>query len=128
VSDFLSISGSNLDEFYSVRVAGLRGLVREGVMTPSSDGLAPAEQLARIDEDARALMVRQQDCWRALKALLRRERIEVLGAKEVRAADVRALENYFLAQVFPILTPLAIDPAHPFPVHRQRRIRDGAKS
>jgi polyphosphate kinase len=112
---FLSISGSNLDEFYSVRVAGLRGLVREGVMTPSSDGLAPAQQLARIDEDARALMVRQQDCWRVLKALLRREKIEVLGAKEVRAADVRALENYFLAQVFPILTPLAIDPAHPFP-------------
>jgi polyphosphate kinase len=112
---FLSISGTNLDEFYSVRVAGLRGLVRAGVTTPSSDGLPPIEQLARIDEDARALMARQQECWRALKGLLKAERIEVLAAREVRAADVRALESYFLEQVFPILTPLAIDPAHPFP-------------
>ena len=59
---FLSISASNLDEFYSVRVAGLRGLVREGVHTPSADGLSPTEQLRRIDADARALMMRQQEC------------------------------------------------------------------
>jgi polyphosphate kinase len=112
---FLSISGSNLDEFYSVRVAGLRGLVREGVMTPSSDGLAPAEQLARIDEDARALMMRQQACWRELKTLLAAEGIEVLGARDLTPEDVDTLERHFLEQVFPILTPLAIDPAHPFP-------------
>ncbi len=112
---FLSISGSNLDEFYSVRVAGLRGLVREGVMTPSSDGLSPAEQLARIDEDARALMMRQQACWRELKALLAAEGIKVLGPRDLAPGDVAMLESHFLEQVFPILTPLAIDPAHPFP-------------
>ncbi|HLS58635.1 MAG TPA: RNA degradosome polyphosphate kinase [Paracoccaceae bacterium] len=112
---FLSISGTNLDEFYSVRVAGLRGLVRGGVMTPSSDGLSPAEQLERIDEDARALMLRQQDCWRELKLLLAAEGIHVLSASDLSPGDVRTLESYFLEQVFPILTPLAIDPAHPFP-------------
>jgi polyphosphate kinase len=112
---FLSISGSNLDEFYSVRVAGLRGLVREGVMTPSADGLTPAEQLARIDEEARLLMMRQQACWRDLRALLAREGIRVLAARDVDASDRPMLESHFLEQVFPILTPLAIDPAHPFP-------------
>ena len=65
---FLSISASNLDEFYSVRVAGLRGLVREGVHTPSADGLSPTEQLRRIDADARALMMRQQECARRARA------------------------------------------------------------
>jgi polyphosphate kinase len=112
---FLSISGSNLDEFYSVRVAGLRGLIREGVQSPSADGLSPREQLKRIDADARALMMRQQECWRELRTLLGREGIEVLGAADLKAADIRALETHFLEQVFPILSPLAIDPAHPFP-------------
>jgi polyphosphate kinase len=112
---FLAISGNNLDEFYSVRVAGLMELVREGVVTPSSDGLIPAEQLRRIEADARGLMARQQDCWVELKALMRAERIAVLGPGDLRASDVRALEGYFLAEVFPVLTPLAIDPAHPFP-------------
>ncbi len=112
---FLSISGTNLDEFYSVRVAGLRGLVRGGVMSPSSDGLSPAGQLERIDEEARALMLRQQVCWRDLKDLLAAERILVLGKRDLEPEDLRMLESYFLEQVFPILTPLAIDPAHPFP-------------
>jgi polyphosphate kinase len=112
---FLSISGSNLDEFYSVRVAGLRGLVREGVLTPSSDGLSPAEQLVRIDEEARALMMRQQKCWRELSGLLAEAGIFVLSARDLPQADVEPLEKHFLEQVFPILTPLAIDPAHPFP-------------
>ncbi len=112
---FLSISGSNLDEFYSVRVAGLRGLIREGVPAHSADGLSAAEQLRRIDADARALMLRQQDCWRTLRGLLREEGIEVLSPAELRRDDARALETYFFEQVFPILSPLAIDPAHPFP-------------
>ena len=112
---FLSISASNLDEFYSVRVAGLRGLRRAGIPAQSADGLSAAEQLRRIDADARALMARQQECWKALKALLAAEGIEVLGAGDLRKADVRALETHFFEQVFPILSPLAIDPAHPFP-------------
>ncbi|MEM6744565.1 MAG: RNA degradosome polyphosphate kinase, partial [Pseudomonadota bacterium] len=112
---FLSISGANLDEFYSVRVAGLRELVKEGVETVSHDGLAPAQQLARIDADARALMARQQEVWSDLKAALKKERIEVLTRKDLTKADAERLEKYFLEQVFPVVTPLALDPAHPFP-------------
>ncbi|MCB1370762.1 MAG: RNA degradosome polyphosphate kinase [Rhodobacteraceae bacterium] len=112
---FLAISGANLDEFYTVRVAGLRGMVRAGVMSASSDGLAPPEQLRRIEADARALMARQQEAWKELRGLMKAEGIEVLGPSELRAADRRLLEPFFFEQVFPILTPLAVDPAHPFP-------------
>jgi polyphosphate kinase len=112
---FLAISGANLDEFYTVRVAGLRGLVREGVHTPSADGLSPTEQLRRIEADARALLARQQEAWQDLTQLMRAEGIEVLTASEVKGADLKVLERFFFEQIFPILTPLAIDPAHPFP-------------
>lgn len=131
---FLSISGSNLDEFYSVRVAGLRGLVREGVSASSADGLSPAEQLRRIDSDARALMLRQQECLSALRELMKAEQIEILRPDELKGADLKLMEKHFFAQVFPILSPLAIDPAHPFPfianggfamALKLRRIADG---
>jgi polyphosphate kinase len=112
---FLSISASNLDEFYSVRVAGLRGLVREGVHTPSADGLSPTEQLQRIDADARALMIRQQECLVELEEAMRAEGILILGPADLKGADLRLMEAHFFEQVFPILSPLAIDPAHPFP-------------
>ncbi|WP_316015566.1 RNA degradosome polyphosphate kinase [Roseobacter sp. HKCCA0434] len=112
---FLSISGSNLDEFYTVRVAGLRGLVRGGVSKPSADGLTPRQQLERIDADARALMLRQQECWAELRKLLAGEHIEVVGVADLTKADAQRLEAVFMEQVFPVLTPLAIDPAHPFP-------------
>jgi polyphosphate kinase len=112
---FLSISGSNLDEFYSVRVAGLRGQLREGVHTASADGLSPTEQLRRIDADARALKVRQQECLSELIKLMRAEGIEILGPRDLKGADLRVMEAHFFEQVFPILSPLAIDPAHPFP-------------
>ncbi|MEL6677143.1 MAG: RNA degradosome polyphosphate kinase [Pseudomonadota bacterium] len=112
---FLSISGSNLDEFYTVRVAGLRGLVREGVTRPSADGLSPKQQLERIDADARALMLRQQSCWLDLRGALKAEAIEIVGVDDLTAADATRLERVFMDQVFPVLTPLAIDPAHPFP-------------
>ena len=112
---FLSISASNLDEFYSVRVAGLRGLVREGVHAPSADGLSPTGQLVQIDADARALMLRQQEAFVALEAAMRSEGIEILGPADLRGADLRLMETHFFEQVFPILSPLAIDPAHPFP-------------
>jgi polyphosphate kinase len=112
---FLSISASNLDEFFSVRVAGLRGLVREGVHTPSADGLSPTEQLKRIGNDARALMMRQQECWSVLLELMRAENVEILGVGDLRGVDLKVMETHFFEQVFPILSPLAIDPAHPFP-------------
>jgi polyphosphate kinase len=112
---FLAISGANLDEFYSVRVAGLRGLVREGVHTPSADGLSPSQQLRRIDANARALKARQQECLSDLRRLMHAEGIEILGPRDLKGADLKVMEAHFFEQVFPILSPLAIDPAHPFP-------------
>ncbi|WP_425426172.1 RNA degradosome polyphosphate kinase [Albimonas pacifica] len=112
---FLSISGGNLDEFYTVRVAGLRGLVRGGLETQSADGLTAAQQLERIDEDARALMARQQVVWGELVKALKAEGILVLDRRALTRADVALVEKHFLEQVFPVVTPLAIDPAHPFP-------------
>ena len=112
---FLSISGSNLDEFYSVRVAGLRGLVREAVAPSSADGLTPAEQLTRIDADARALMLRQHDCLGELRVLRAAEGIDILRPRDLKGPDLKGMEKHFFEQVFPILSPLAIDPAHPFP-------------
>lgn len=112
---FLSISGSNLDEFFMVRMAGLRGLVRSGVEKPSADGLTPLEQLAKIDIAARSLMRRQQEIWADLKAALKAEKIEVIGAEDLSAKDRERLEDFFIRRVFPVLSPLAIDPAHPFP-------------
>ena len=112
---FLSISSTNLDEFYTVRVAGLRELQRAGVSNPAADGLTPGEQLVLIDADARALMLRQQEMWNALKHEMEGESIVILTRDQLTAADREYLEDFFLNQVFPILSPLAIDPAHPFP-------------
>ena len=112
---FLSISASNLDEFYMVRVAGLMGMVREGVTTPSADGLSPAQQLARVDDTARCLIADQQRIWRGLDVELRGEGISVVSAAEIQDSDRAWLTAQFADQIFPVLTPLAIDPAHPFP-------------
>jgi polyphosphate kinase len=112
---FLSISASNLDEFYMVRVAGLMGMVREGVATPSADGLTPAQQLAEVDKTARQLITDQQGIWNTLDAELRHENISVVIGEEVDARDREYLDAQFAEQIFPVLTPLAIDPAHPFP-------------
>ena len=113
---FLSISASNLDEFYSVRVAGLRGLLREGVHSPSADGLSPSEQLRRIDADARALMMRQQECVGVLRRADARRGHRRAGRRATSGAPTSScMETHFFEQVFPILSPLAIDPAHPFP-------------
>lgn len=112
---FLSISAANLDEFYMVRVAGLKGQVRAGIATISEDGLTPAQQLEAINAAAQQLLKSQQDCWIALKDLLHKEGIKVLKHKELSDRDAKWLENYFMDHIFPVLTPLAIDPAHPFP-------------
>jgi len=112
---FLSISASNLDEFYMVRVAGLMGMVREGVTTASADGLTPAEQLAKVDATARALITDQQSIWSELHTALRAEGISVVTGGELGASDRDYLNVQFAEQIYPVLTPLAIDPAHPFP-------------
>ncbi|MCW9039878.1 MAG: RNA degradosome polyphosphate kinase, partial [Rhodospirillales bacterium] len=112
---FLSISAANLDEFYMVRVAGLKGQVRAGINTQSPDGLTPAQQLAAIRETADVLMQEQQNCWLVLRKELRATGIAVIDPCELSKKDHAWLENRFFEQVFPVLTPLAIDPAHPFP-------------
>lgn len=112
---FLSISATNLDEFYTVRVAGLRELANEGNTTPGLDGLTPAEQLVVIDRDARALMARQQEVFIDLQKLMAEQDIHILERDALSKADIDYLEDVFIEQVFPVLSPLAIDPAHPFP-------------
>ena len=112
---FLSISASNLDEFYTVRVAGLRELARAGNTSPAADGRTPAEQLLLIDKDARALIKAQGETWELLKKEMEKAGISLLDRHRLTQADKTHLEHVFLTQVFPILSPLAIDPAHPFP-------------
>lgn len=112
---FLSISAANLDEFYMVRVAGLKGQVANGVNNPSQDGLTPAQQLTAINREAGLLLDKQQDCWRRLKDELRANGIAVIDISELTRADRKWLDTRFMDHVFPVLTPLAVDPAHPFP-------------
>jgi polyphosphate kinase len=112
---FLSISSSNLDEFYMVRVAGLKGLAHAGVTTQSQDGLTPARQLEAINERAGRLMADQQRIWHGLATELREQGISVLELDEVSEADRADLRKRFADEALAVLTPIAIDPAHPFP-------------
>jgi polyphosphate kinase len=133
---FLSISASNLDEFYMVRVAGLKGQVAAGVTSLSQDGLTPAQQLAAIHARSGELMQNQQTCWRGLRDELRSAGFAVLDATELTADERQWLDGFFLDQIFPVLTPMAIDPAHPFPfipnlgfsVALELKARDGGRS
>lgn len=112
---FVSISATNLDEFYTVRVAGLRELAQSGNASPSPDGLTPAEQLKLIDAEARSLMNRQQAVFQSLAKELAATDVFIMSRDDVAEGDRKFLLDVFLNQVFPVLSPLAIDPAHPFP-------------
>jgi len=112
---FLSISASNLDEFYMVRVAGLRAQVRAGVITPSQDGLTPQQQLDRISEVAKGVMDQQQARWRDLRRRMAEAGIEVVDPEDLSAADHDWLREDYMMSILPVITPLAVDPAHPFP-------------
>lgn len=112
---FLSISATNLDEFYMVRVAGLWGQVKARITRFSDDGLTPSQELDRIDKKAGKLIYEQQRIWKNLLEEIKAEGISVTEPKDLSSSDKSWLENYFDEQIFPVLTPMAVDPSHPFP-------------
>ena len=112
---FLSISAANLDEFFMVRVAGLAGQVREGITLRSPDGRTPEQQLEQLLVEVGRLQEDQQQSLSDLAVLLRKEGIESIAADQLSKDEIGWLEEHFLEQIFPVLTPLSIDPAHPFP-------------
>ena len=112
---FLSISASNLDEFYMVRAAGVYGQVKAGITTLSQDGLSPPEQLSAINKFVAGVVADKQDCWVELKGELQAAGISVVEPSPLTEAQRLWLEKLFMTHIFPILTPIAVDPAHPFP-------------
>jgi polyphosphate kinase len=112
---FVSISSSNLDEFYMVRVAGLKGQQQAGIVTVSQDGLTPAQQLDELYQRAHKLMQGQQFAWVAMRDKLAEAGVFVIAPTDLEPGDRSWLERRFEADIFPVLTPLALDPAHPFP-------------
>ena len=112
---FLSISASNLDEFLMVRVAGLMGQVSQNVSQKSDDGLTPKEQLEAIRVVIDQLQHDQLEYWKLLQKDLASEQIHIADPEELEGSELAWLEDYFLANLFPVLTPLSMDLAHPFP-------------
>jgi len=112
---FVAISGSNLDEFYTVRAAGLRELVNAGVTRTSADGLTPAQQLEQINATCQTLMQEQQTRWFTLREEMEGQGIVLVSKDDLTADEREWLDAKFMDDVFPVLSPLAIDPAHPFP-------------
>jgi polyphosphate kinase len=112
---FLSISASNLDEFYMVRAAGIYGQIAAGVTTPSQDGLTPKQQLVEINRFAAKLVADKQACWSEIKADMAAAGVELVEPAQLSAQERSWLAQHFMSRVFPILTPIAVDPAHPFP-------------
>jgi polyphosphate kinase len=112
---FISISSSNMDEFYMVRVAGLKGMVSEGISNMSPDGLSPSKQINAIIPAINKLAFIQQESFKEIKEELCNKNFFIINSKELLSNEKVWLSNYFRDQIFPILTPLAVDPAHPFP-------------
>tara|TARA_R110002096_G_scaffold110805_4_gene242048 strand:+ start:1197 stop:3467 length:2271 start_codon:yes stop_codon:yes gene_type:complete len=112
---FLSISADNLSEFFMVRVAGLKGQQREGIKTQSADGLTPTQQLDQLSEAVEKLVLDQQAAFKSLRKELESNGVFLLSADALNNDERSWLDTYFTDNIFPVLTPLAIDPAHPFP-------------
>ncbi len=112
---FVSISANNLDEFFMVRVAGLKGQLRAGITKQSADGLTPAEQLDEIATLAQHLHLEQQDHWQTLREELFAKDVVIHEADDLSPDQIKYLQRLFREEIFPVLTPIAVDPAHPFP-------------
>jgi polyphosphate kinase len=112
---FVSISANNLDEFYMVRVAGLKGQMRAGLSKQSADGLTPAEQMEEISTLAQHLQLEQQDHWQNLREELFAQNVVIHEADDLTTDQINYLQKLFREEIFPVLTPIAVDPAHPFP-------------
>ncbi|NKF31418.1 RNA degradosome polyphosphate kinase, partial [Pseudomonas sp. BGM005] len=115
-ANFLAIFASNLDEFFMVRVAGLKRRIVTGLAVPTNIGRSPADALADIAREAHALQLRHAEAWTSLvRPALAESGIEIADWTELTDEERAKLSEYFGAQVFPVLMPLAVDPAHPFP-------------
>jgi polyphosphate kinase len=113
--NFLSIAASNLDEFFMIRIAGLKDYVLQGVTRKSMDGLTPSEELAQIQTRVSIMIDRMHSCWRQLRTELETHDFIIHKTENLSSKDVEWLKDYFLENIFPVLTPITIDPAHPFP-------------
>ena len=113
--NFLSISGSNLDEFFMVRVAGLKGQVDSEVFIETIDGLMPEQVLNEVIKKSKFIKKKQNECWANILKELSKNDIKVCETKQLNVTEKKWLKNYFVKEIFPLLTPVAIDPAHPFP-------------
>ena len=112
---FLAIFSSNLDEFYMVRVAGLRRQVETGTAHITPDGLTPLEQLDAIRGRVSVLLAERRRCFNELQQELAPHKVRIVSMKELTKDERRAIDEQFESQIFPVLTPLAVDPGHPFP-------------
>ena len=113
--NFLSISGSNLDEFFMVRVAGLKGQVDSEVFIETIDGLMPEQVLNEVIKKSKFIKKKQNECWENILKELSKNEIKVCETNKLNMTEKKWLKNYFVKEIFPLLTPVAIDPAHPFP-------------